>query len=40
LVFNHVDQPLFNDNIDFLPMADGPLPTEAKSFGSVKAMFR
>ncbi len=40
LIYDNNDQPECNVIIDFQPMADGPLPTEEMSFGSIKAMFR
>ena len=34
------DDPGINSIVNYLPMANGPVPTEEKSFGSIKAMFR
>jgi hypothetical protein len=34
------DDPTNHCTVQFEPFADGPVPTEGKSFGSIKAMFR
>ena len=39
-IFDGNDEPTYNAYVNFLPIADGPVPTESRSFGSIKAMFR
>jgi hypothetical protein len=39
-IWDYNDDPLMRAYIDFTPFADGPVPTEATSWGSVKLMFR
>ena len=39
-IWDQNDDPANFSIVNYLPMADGPIPTEEKSFGSIKAMFR
>lgn len=39
-IWDQNDDPANFSIVNYLPMADGPVPTEEKSFGSIKAMFR
>ena len=39
-IWDQNDDPANFSIVNFLPMADGPVPTENTSFGSIKAMFR
>ena len=39
-IWDQNDDPSNFSIVNYLPMADGPVPTEEKSFGSIKAMFR
>ncbi|MCK9997147.1 MAG: right-handed parallel beta-helix repeat-containing protein [Candidatus Krumholzibacteria bacterium] len=39
-IWDQNDDPANFSIVNFLPMANGPVPTEKKSFGSVKALFR
>jgi hypothetical protein len=39
-IWDQNDDPANFSIVNYLPMADGPVPTEEKNFGSIKAMFR
>jgi len=39
-IWDQNDDPANFSIVNYLPMANGPVPTEEKSFGSIKAMFR
>ena len=39
-IWDYNDDPTIHSVVNFEPFADGPVPAEEKSFGSIKAMFR
>ena len=39
-IWDQNDDPANFSIVHYLPIADGPVPAEEKSFGSIKAMFR
>jgi hypothetical protein len=40
MIQDSTDYPEIHSTVLFEPFAGGPVPTEKKSFGSIKAMFR